>query len=272
MEVRFANVLFEQLEVPLKSQGYGGPDVRRDNPFAKVRAYIADSPVAHSLKDILDKLGQPVPPAIDLYKAYDVWMIPNRVNVIKDGGIAEPVLVGIEVEYRNDSAEVNLNRRMTCCVISVLPPPEYRKLGDLSGGIHGELSPSGEVSSGTENLLLLKEAPLSANLKIGLGAELKVNLNFNFKVEVPLVSAVGIGSARAEWVFKEESVNLYGKDIETWTMVALPKLMTELRYRVRLYLVLRTAFFSTRHESDWKEISCRLIDHHDYRDDKDGAN
>ena len=174
----------------------------------------------------------------------------------KDGGIAEPVSVGIEVEYRNDDANVDLNRRMTCCVVNMLPGPEFIRLGFLKGNLSGSFSPSGAFKANTKDLKIEPYLPLTANLKACITSELEFGIGVNFSVSVPLISAVGVGDSRAEWVFNEESTNLYGKDIETWTVLAVPKTMSEIKHRLRLYIILRAAFFSTRHYSEWQTLTC----------------
>ena len=263
IEVNFDEALFPQLERPLEEQHLGGPDFAKDNPFAKIRGYIGDSPVAFSLEQVHEAFGQPTPPILELYRRhFDVWMIRNNVYVKKDGGIAEPVRVGVEIEYRND--ELRLNKGKTCAVASLLPVPVFREVGRLKGHINGEISPAGEIKVGSAALPMAKETPLSANLKVGLTAGLEADLQFNFTVKVPLISAVGTGHSRAEWEFHEESTNLYDQDIETWTFLALPKIKVgaatsrQLKYRLRLYIVLRTAFISTRHNTPWKELTCSL--------------
>jgi hypothetical protein len=263
IEVDFDEALFPQLERPLEKQHLGGPDFVKDNPFAKLRGYIGDSPVAFSLEQAHEALGQSIPSTLELYRRqFDIWMVRNNVYIRKDGGIAEPVRVGVEIEYRND--ELKLNKGKTCAVAALLPVPVFREVGRLKGHISGEISPAGEIKVGSEDLPMVKEAPLSASLKVGLSAGLEAGLQFNFAVKVPLVSAVGIGHSRAEWEFHEESVSLYDQDIETWTFLALPKLSVEtkttrhLKYRLRLYVVLRTAFISTRHNTPWRELTCSL--------------
>jgi hypothetical protein len=265
IEVSFDEALFPQLERPLEKQHLGGPDFEKNNPFAKIRGYIGDTPVAFSLAEVFEALGQPIPTILSLYHSqFDVWMVRNNVYVKKDGGIAEPVRVGVEIEYRND--ELKLNKGRTCAVAALLPTPLFREIGRLKGHIDGEVSPAGEIKLGVDVVPLLKEMPLSANLKVGMSAGLEVGLNFSFSVKVPLISAVGIGHSRAEWEFHEESTTLYDQDIETWTFLALPRVKSKskvdqkLEYRLRLYIVLRTAFISTRHNTPWKNLSCSLVE------------
>ena len=256
-QIKFSEqgVPFAELESPVKRQNYGTV-IKKSNPFTKIRGQIADQPIGFLLTEVCETLGVPIPPEIDLYERFNLWLIPQRVSVSKDGGITEPVSVGIEVEYRNDDPAVDLNRRMTCCVVNMLPGSEFIRLGYLKGNLSGSFSPSGEFKVSTKDLPLEPYLPLTANLRAGTTSALEFGIGINLSVTVPLISAVGVGDSRAEWVFNEESTNLYGKDIETWTVLAVPKEMSEIKHRLRLYLILRTAFFSTRHYSDWQTLTC----------------
>ena len=71
------------------------------------------------------------------------------------------------------------------------------------------------------------------------------------QVFTPKLMAVGVGSSRCEWRFDVGNSPLYGKDIETWSLLALPKTQRALRYRMRFYVVTRLAFVPQRFESSW---------------------
>lgn len=60
------------------------------------------------------------------------------------------------------------------------------------------------------------------------------------------------------WLFNKAREPLFGKDIETWAVVALPKRLSQLDYDVRFYFNARTAFFGTRRQSDWMRVHCQL--------------
>jgi hypothetical protein len=256
LEISFDRALSPELEIPLRLQNLGSPDLSVKNPFASLRAYIADEPIGYSLKEMHKVLDQPIPRSLDFYRGYDVWLVPNRFSVKKDGGISEPSSMGIEVEFRNDL--IDLNPGMTCSVVALLPEAKFIRRGFLTGALNGVFSPTGEVSLNTATIDPQKSLPLSADLNVGLSSDVKVGLNFSYQVHTPIVSATGKGSSRAEWEFSEESGPLYGKDIETWTVLAVPKGLSELNYRVKLYVNLRTAYIPTRHETAWKTLKTTL--------------
>jgi hypothetical protein len=258
LEISFEQALSPELEIPLRLQDLGSPDWSVKNPFASLRAYIADEPISFSLKEMHRVLAQPIPRSLDFYRGYEVWLIPNRFSVKKEGGISEPSSLGIQIEFRNDDNDVNLNPGMTCSVIALLPEARFFQRGFFTGALSGAFTPTGEISLNTESFVPKESLPLSTDLKVGLNADVKVGLSFNYQVHTPVISAIGIGSSRAEWMFSEESGPLYGKDIETWTVLAVPKGLADLHYRVKLYVNLRTAYIPTRHETAWKTLKISL--------------
>jgi hypothetical protein len=97
-----------------------------------------------------------------------------------------------------------------------------------------------------------------AGLRFETRARGGVQLSFTFVVSTPYVHAVGTGSNRAQWRFDQYREPLFGRDMQMWTLVALPKQQRELNYRARMFITVRTAFFPTRRQSDWQVIECAL--------------
>jgi hypothetical protein len=203
-------------------------------------------------------LENPEPSISKLYERYNLWLIPNRVSIIKHGKITDPVSVGIIAEYRNDNPEVNLNPGMTCSIISLLPNPQYTSLGGISGELGGVIEGFGNLNINSDKIDPLQLLVNDGGLKIGINNKLETHLRFTFDVTVPIISTIGVGSSRAEWLLGETSQPLYGQDIETWTFLALPKRKKQLTYRIKLYLTLRAAYISTRRESSWSTLTCNL--------------
>src|SRR5437588_635306 len=97
-----------QLEQFLSAQDYG--TAIDDGGFV---ASIADSPIGLSLSAVFSASGAEIPPAVDLYRRFAVWLVPIRVGIVRRRGRAEVTSVGLECEFRNDGR--------TCCVIALLP-------------------------------------------------------------------------------------------------------------------------------------------------------
>jgi hypothetical protein len=230
------------------------PDLGTDINEGGFLARAGNRPIAHRLSDIFAALGTPIDSsAVRLYERFQVLVVPHRVSIMRTSGMAEPTSVGIEIEYLADGA--------TCCVIGLLPSFEYVEHGSVGVGIDtsisGSISPTGELGDLAELVSAhggdaLKLGSLSCTLSGGVSAK----LNFKANVATPSVAAVGIGSDRAQWRINRQKEPLFGRDIETWSILVVPVDFEELKYRIRFSLMTRTLFFPTRRESDWMEVSC----------------
>ena len=220
----------------------------------KFSARPGDQPIAFKLRDVFKKLKVPVPNELALYDMFEVWLVPHRVSIIrKPGNKAEVTSVGMEIEYAHN--------KTTCSVISLIPSPKFITHGrvGVQGLFQGKVSASGDFSPASEELQFKAEEKVG---KLSLGVLTSGEVGFSFKAEVitPIISAVGIGASKCEWEFsgKVDNEALFGKDIETWTVLALPRMQTELSYRLRYYICTRTFYFSTRRQSEWTTISVKL--------------
>lgn len=234
--------------------------------FTNLSAYIADAPVAFAVPNLFAAAKQPIPDAVDIYRRFSLWLVPHRFGIKKRGGFAQPVSAGIEIEYRNDSESVALNVGMTCSVVSMLPAPEFQTLGFFTfaagGEIAGRLGASGELvpSKVTPEAVPVPQSAVLSNgaLTVRSSATVGAGLDLRLKVVVPTIGAIGLGSSRAEWSFSEALAPLHDRDIETWSLLAMPRRLRKLSYRARLSIVTRTAFFPTRRETKWTSVECTI--------------
>lgn len=232
-----------QLERPLSDQDFGTAV-----DAAGFLASIADAPVGLPLASVFANLGQEIPPAVDLYRRFAVWLIPVRVGIIRRRGRAEVTSVGVECEFRNDGR--------TCCVVAVFPTAQFVEWGGATGQMRfsanlsmaGELLPAGEETQ----LAGLPSFSIAQRADVGVAAA------FSMNVITPYISAVGVGSQRVEWRFDRHDEALFGRDLECWAVTILPKDQDSLSMRIRMYMTTRTAFFPTRRESDWQDVTCKL--------------
>lgn len=234
------------LEQTVRKKSFGDPAI----DTGKFSVTIADKPIGLSVAALSTRLDTPVPPEVDLYERFSVWLIPNRVSIIRRSGMSEVTAVGIECEY--------LNGTKTCSIVSLLPAPQFIVWGKADGEIHceGNLSFAGETLPATGDLGVARIS--EAGINFGVSGSAKVSASFRVNVVTPYVAAVGIGSSRAEWRFDRHEEALFGRDLATWSTVVLPKFQKKLEMRMRVYVTLRTAFFPTRHESEWHNVTCVL--------------
>ena len=218
---------------------------------------IANRPVAFRLRDVFSTLGVEIPDAVDLYRRFDLWLVPNRVSVVRERGMAEVTSLGFECEF--DPGE------RTFCVVEMLPTPAFIRWGKVDGEVAcgGVVSVAGAFAGADAEALGVGVPQASEVVECGgmsfrAGVRVGVAAQFSLTVSTPYVHAVGIGSDRAQWRFDIHREPLFGRDISMWMVVALPKAQKALNYRARLSVTARTAFFPTRRESGWQELRCTL--------------
>jgi hypothetical protein len=244
-----------ELEEPLEQQDFGTPVEAKG-----LVGRIADRPVAFRLRDVLTATGVEIPKQVDLYKQFELWMVPGQVSVFRERGMAEVVSLGLECEFDSGGS--------TLCVVELLPGPAFIRHGSIEGqfACRGTVSVSGDLSpllgqdfdpAGSQSRIPPRGWE-KQGLRFETRADTGVQLSFSFVVATPYVHAVGAGSARSQWRFDRHLEPLFGRDMQMWSIVALPRQVRELSYRARMFINVRTAFFPTRRESDWQEIRCTV--------------
>lgn len=219
-------------------------------------ATVNDQPMGMRFRDLQTRAGAKVDSqeARILLDRFDVWLVPHRVSIARRAGFAEPTSVGIEVEYMTGDR--------TCCVVSLIPSFDYTVHGKVGAGgaFVGQFSPTGLAQAPKGDVPVIDTGMSFGALKLGLTSEAALSFRFQATVATTKIAATGIGSRRCEWRFDRDVEPLYGRDLETWSVVALARAMKTLNYRIRFYFNARTLFFNTRRESGWKELTCQLVE------------
>ena len=188
------------------------------------------------------------------HRRFRLWLVPNRLRIIRRKGRAEVKSIGIELEFLGDPRE-------SCTVVSVFPAPQYVESAraDLNVTARASVEGNGEIVPLTVGAA--DGGALSAQLTHA-GASIKVGGGFKFAFATtlctPLIASGGVGSRGCEFRFDQAEQPLHGRDIECWSTVALSRHKTELEYRLRYYLVTRQIFIPSRYESDWQTVKCAL--------------
>jgi hypothetical protein len=181
-----------------------------------------------------------------MYQRFNLWLIPHVMGVIRRSGNFEPTALGLDVEYKNDGA--------TCSIVSLIPSAAYVKKGSFSG----KMGMSGEVTPGplTDIITGATKEVFGASLEVSAAAN--ATLNVSLEVISPCISAIGQGSDACHWRFDKHEESLLGRDVEMWSVVALPRHQKALMIRQKYYYDARQWFISRRVESDWIELTCKL--------------
>jgi hypothetical protein len=241
----------EESDAALAPADNGGPPIRapKTELLDGFGVEIADRPMAFRLESVCRARGVPMPEGFALYaKSFDLWLVPHRVSVVRRNGLSEITSLGIAVRY--------LVEEDPCVVVSLLPEARFVDAGRLtfaaSTDLHGNLSAVETI----DNLGPVAEGML----RVGVEASLGASLAFELTLVSPIVSAVGKGSSRAEWMFEQKGPPLHGRDIETWSVLCLPPGRTSIDYEISLSLVRRLAFLPTRRETTPRRLTCRLVE------------
>jgi hypothetical protein len=237
MEISIANQLSEELSSDVD---FGAEDLEG------FRANVGDAPIGITLSKLRAQLGDASAISL-LLERFELALIPHRFSLIKTKGWAEVINAGIQISYELGDK--------TCSVISLLPEYEYIKLGDFSFG--ASVSAKGEAALATPELAGMVPVTAGAELKSKLAAD--STLTVRGQLVTPRISAVGKGSRRCEWQFSLGDMPLYGRDIETWAVLALPANLPSIDYRLKLNVTQRTAFIPSRWESDEYEVRCEIV-------------
>lgn len=206
----------------------------------KLNGYIAKGPIGRPFKEIVEESGHEYR-ATTLDEEFRLWLIPHRFSLLLRSKQAAVTAAGIDVEYDAGGK--------TCSVVQMWPAPQYRLDASLELKVRVPTPLDGDHAR-----LRLRIGALA----IGIGSE--VEAKFEAGVVRPIVSAVGVGSRSCSWEFLSDDPPLVGRDLETWSLLLLPKGMTRpLTYRARAWARHRTIFVPTRVESGWVDVTCKLV-------------
>ena len=217
----------------------------------KISIRVGKNAIAYNLKNLYQLSGKTVPPEIEIFTSYDIWIVNFNVGILKLGGWDSIKQVGLKVKY-NEPSFVN--------VIETLPKTEFIKLIEGKLSFQGDLGLDGHINPPQVNLPLLGQDKL-----IGLGGKLNLSTEnsiigkLTFSVISPLIMSVGIGSNTAEWIINKGDNPLYGDDI-TFTNIIMVKSGTEnLQIEAMVYSTISVYnLVPSRRSSNWLPIKCDL--------------
>ena len=106
--------------------------------------------------------------------------------------------------------------------------------------------------------VVAKSANEWLGLRFGLHSSADLSLRLSASVVTPYIAAIGRGSSYAYWRFEKHDVPLHGRDLEAWSILAVPRWQEQLEFKARFYFEARIFLISRRVESDWVDITCPL--------------
>lgn len=242
------NSIEKHFEIPpLERKAGGTPNIE----IEKIRMYIGSNPIAFNLKELYKKSKKEIPPEIQIFKSYNVFIINHTVGVIQEGGWEKVKQVGYRMRF---SAENEVT------VLDVLPQSKY--VTNLEGNLNFEadLNLNGELSTPDKVTNLINQIE-----GVGIGGKLKVATNssivgrFNFSVITSEIQSIGKGNNYSEWIFNRVDKPLVGDDIEMFQIILADRFIEELSFEASIYSIISTwNFLPSRRQSDWITIKCKL--------------
>jgi hypothetical protein len=230
--------------------GLFGGDILEGGFYASLPDQPAGIPLRHIFQasgeaDFAGLVARAPAPLSDVYRQFELWLIPHRVSIKRRQGLAEVTSVGIEIDHLHEGS--------TCNVRGLLPSFQYVVQESVQGCLlaNGELRavPDTALSNGVRDY---------GGIRFGLERAGSLELNFHAPVPTPHVSAFGCFTSRYEWRFDAVERPLLEPELQTWAFLALPRWRADLRFRARFFFERRAAYFSRRTESDWVELKCDL--------------
>lgn len=249
-ELTDRNTLLEGIEDTPTSRKLGGK--KTEEVPDKIRMYIATNPAPVNIRDFMKANGKDIPPEVELFKSYDVFLLPHSVGIIKEGGWEKVGQVGYRMEFTNDDQSVVLN---------LLPNASYtRRVGggfkfEAALGLNGNIEPPLELTN-----LLDKIEWLGAGGKLQASTEASFVGNISFSVYSTDIQAIGKNGNYSEWQFNKSELPLHGQDIEMNQILLVDRFADTISYRCKAYVNISSWLGnnSIRRETDWVEMKCRI--------------
>lgn len=249
------NALDPDLLVPPTERHLGPePQIERDN----VEVRIGRRPFVRSLRALYESSGRQVPPGMEIYEAYQLWLLTHAVSVLKEPGRRDVRRLGYEVAFPDEP-------RVT--VVELFPQSRFvKKLGaevESSLVFEAGVELNGQAAPPEALTELMKQVhPLSFGGKAAAKAEIATKGEFvarlSFAVMTPIIEAVGVGDDYSQWVFTKDARPLVGDHIMMQVLL-VPSGLRELEFRARVSATTTTFnLLPSKRRSEWIDLSVPL--------------
>lgn len=191
---------------------------------------IGYRPQARNLRLLYEKSGRQLPPDLDVYHAYDLWLLTHSVGIVDDDFARTVRQFGYKVWFPDD---LNDGKRIT--VVKVLP--ETRFIEHINGKFEtrADLEASGNAEVPKQMSDLLGQiVGLSADAKISLSTQANLVGRISFEVLTNAVNAVGENDMYSEWLFHRVERPLIGMQV-MMQVLRTPRRMRRLSFRAQVY-------------------------------------
>src|ERR1017187_3248169 len=222
VDLTYDNAVDPLLAIPPSQRSYGGePVVEKGH----VRLRIGERPIVRNLNLLYRKSGRALPADLEVFSAYNIWLIVFSVGVVREAGLREVERFGFVATFPEKP-------RVT--ILNVLPQTRFvtRAGARLRAEATLALNGGAKVPEALTQAISATEV-LSGDAQLRLTTEANVVGTLSFSLITPVVESVGVGGRRAEWVFEKAEEPLVGDQQMVVTLLT-PKTVDELEVTVRL--------------------------------------
>lgn len=241
---KFVEMEFRSVQPELERDVHFGPEAEDRGLVARV----GTQPLPVALDSMEGIRGSALLSSYLGNPMFRVWIVPHTFSVVRRHGFREALSTSLQVAYVSEGR--------TCSIQGLLPSPEFVRVGDLRLDVR--LSSDGGFALGGGLDTPAADTRHAAGLEIESYAGAGGSLRFRATIELPAVSAVGLGGDLAEWVFGELGPRVMGRDVYCWTFLVVPRRQRLLKMRLRLLVSHRVAFFVSRMDTEWVDVSVPL--------------
>lgn len=224
------DALNPDLDEPLSQTPLGG-ETQIEEKNITVR--IGQRPIVRSLRELYEKANKELPPDLQVFNSFRLWMITHVVSVVRERGLRGISHVSYEVQFPPEP-------RVT--TVQVLPQTRFIKkieggiktdwVVDVGLGVTGQIAPPAAI---TELLEQADFISVNGEVKAKIDISNKIHLvgNLSFAVVTPLIAAVGVGGDYCRWDFSKDKVPLIGDHLMVQILL-VPKHVYELEFEARV--------------------------------------
>lgn len=218
----FADAVDPLLAIPPSQRTFGAePTLEKGH----VRLRIGERPIVRNFKQLYKRLNKPLPADLEVFTAYNIWLIAFGVGIVRDSGMREVERFGFAVTFPE-------RPRMT--VLDVLPQTRFVKKAGAQLKAEARLSLNGKAGlPEAVTQMLAQTDTLSADAALSFSTDANVVGTLSFSVLTPVIEAIGTGDRRAEWVFEKSEQPLVGDQHMMVTLLA-PRSVEQFDIKARL--------------------------------------
>jgi hypothetical protein len=235
-----------ELLIPPSQRKFGDtPDIT----FRSIRIRIGERPIVIDLWQLYHDSDREVPKELEVFQAYEVWMIAYAISAIDEPAFTKVDRLGYRTRFANCP-------RAT--IIDLFPQSEFitTTRGELTAladiGVEGDFGTADGAAG-----ILKAFVPQIPRASLAVSAKMQVSARVAAKVVTPHITAIGFGDRGGEWLIKRHQKPLVGDHIFLQTIM-LPRDWEEpLVVKTQICAVVRTfGVVPFLLESDWTELTC----------------